>query len=271
MTHDILGVRVDDLTDADLEQKLRDMLSGERAQIVVTPNPEFILSARDDAEFRAILRNADLSLPDGAGLRYAVAALTDDEVLTHRHTGVDTLGLLAKLSAETGQRMLLLGGTGKDPETVGADFKKLYPTLDIVALDPGIIDDEVPRLSEAIASRVRSLEPVIIAVALGQGRGRRQGKQERVMAYLANEIPSVRILIGVGGAIRTLANPKLIPPMAWRERGVEWLWRLIKQPWRSPRIFRAVIIFPLVVVWECLGRGRFVKAVKRVVGLLFGK
>ncbi len=268
LSHDILGVRVDDQTDAELDQTLKDMLAGTRANIVVTPNPEFILSAREDAEFRAILKDADLSLPDGAGLRYAVAALTDDEILAHRHTGVDALGTLARLSAETGKRMLLLGGTGKDPETVGASFKKLYPSLDIVALDPGIIDDDVPRLSEAITSRVRSLEPVIIAVALGAGRGSRQGKQEKVMTLLADQIPSVRILIGVGGAVRTLAHPNLLPPPAWRKRGLEWLWRLIKQPWRWQRIGKAVIIFPLVVAWECVGRRRLFKAVKRVASLI---
>ncbi|MFA5945445.1 MAG: WecB/TagA/CpsF family glycosyltransferase [Patescibacteria group bacterium] len=268
-SHDILGVRVDDIPDAELEQRLNDMLVSARANIVVTPNAEFILSARDDAEFRGILKSADLSLPDGVSIKYAVAALTDDEALIHRHTGVDTLQLLARLSAESGKRMLILGGTGKDPEIVGGEFKKLYPTLDIVALDPGIIDDEVPRLSEAVASRVKSLEPVIIAVALGQGRGRRQGKQERVMAFLAEEISTARILIGVGGAIRTLAHPSLIPPLAWRKRGVESLWRLIKQPWRSPRIFRAVIVFPAVVVWECIGRRRLLKAAKRVYSELF--
>ena len=84
-------------------------------------------------------------------------------------------------------------------------------------------------------------------------------------------LQSVRLLIGVGGSIHTLSHPNLIPPPAWRKRGVEWLWRLIKQPWRWQRIGRAVVIFPIVVAWEALMRKRFVKAITRVATELFGK
>ncbi|MFA5946772.1 MAG: WecB/TagA/CpsF family glycosyltransferase [Patescibacteria group bacterium] len=268
-SHKILGVRLDDLTEAELRAKLVSFLRGDKPKVVVTPNPEFLLSAMQDPEFRTILDRADLSIPDGAGLRFASAALEDMEVLKTRHTGVATLELLAALCSLEGKRLLLLGGSGKDPEIVAAGFKVKFPTLDVVPLDPGIVDDVTPRLSEAVLARLASLEPVVIAVALGQGRGRRQGKQEKVMAAMKDRLPSVRLLIGVGGAIHTLSHPKLIPPLAWRQRGVEWLWRLIKQPWRWQRIGRAVVIFPVVVAWEALMRKRFVTAVKRVSHELF--
>lgn len=262
--HKILGVKIDDLTDAELREELLSRLHGQTPTIVVTPNPEFLLSAMRDPEFRTILERADLAIPDGAGLRFASAALEEGEVLQTRHTGVETLELLAELCALEGKRLLLLGGSGKEPEAVGAMFKKKYPTLDVVPLDPGIVDDVTPRLSEAVIARIASLEPVVIAVALGQGRGRRQGKQEKVMAAMKDRLPSVRLLIGVGGSIHTLSHPNLIPPPAWRKRGVEWLWRLLKQPWRWQRIGRAVIVFPVTVAWEALMRRRFGKAVKRV-------
>lgn len=262
--HDILGVRVDDLSLTELEMKLRNFLKGGEAKIVVTPNPEFVLAAQDDAVFKEVLSRADLSIPDGVGLKFAVAALTD-ETLKHRHTGVDTLQLLAKLCAEEGMRLLLLGGTGKDPEKVGELLKTSYPSLDVVACDPGIVDDEYPRLSEATVARLRAFDPKVVAVALGQGRGRQQGKQEKIMESLKKELLGVRVLIGVGGAVHTLANPHLVAPQSWRKRGFEWLWRVLNQPWRAKRIFRAVVLFPLEIIWATLRSRRFFRATKRVI------
>jgi N-acetylglucosaminyldiphosphoundecaprenol N-acetyl-beta-D-mannosaminyltransferase len=269
--HRLLGIKVNDLTDAELRAELISMMSGAKPNIVVTPNPEFILSAMGDPEFRAILEKAELSLPDGAGLRFASAALEDGPILRSRHPGVATLELLAELCALEGKRLLLLGGSGKDPDIVGRAFKQKFPLLDVVALDPGIVDDVTPRLSEAILARLISLEPVVVAVALGQGRGRRQGKQEKVMAVIKDRLPTARIFIGVGGSIHTLSHPQLIPPASWRKHGVEWLWRLLRQPWRWQRIGRAVVVFPLVVAWEAIMHRRFLVAVRRVTRELLGK
>lgn len=261
--HDVLGVRIDDMNSEELEQQLKSFLLGSEPRIVVTPNPEFILASLDDPSFREVLSRADLSTPDGIGLKFAVAALTDNK-LRYRHTGVDTLQLLARLCAQNGKRLLILGGTGKDPEKVGELFKKEHASLDVVALDPGIVDDEYPRLSEATVARLKALEPAVVAVALGQGRGKQQGKQEKIMEALKRELPTARILIGIGGAVHTLANPHLQAPAAWKKRGFEWLWRILNQPWRAKRIFRAVIIFPLEVIWATLRHRRFGRALRNV-------
>jgi N-acetylglucosaminyldiphosphoundecaprenol N-acetyl-beta-D-mannosaminyltransferase len=261
--HHILGVRVDDLTDTELESKLRSFLLGGEPKLVVTPNPEFILAALDDPSFREVLSRADLSLPDGVGLTFAVAALSEG-VLNYRHTGVETLPLVARLCAEEGKRLLFLGGSGKDPEKVGELFKSMYPALDVVACDPGIVDDEIPRLSEATVARIKELNPTVIAVALGQGRGRLQGKQEKVMESLKRELPSVRVLMGIGGAVHTLANPYLQAPAFMKRYGLEWLFRVSHQPWRIKRIFRAIVLFPLEVIWATIRARRFVRGTLNV-------
>ncbi len=257
--HVILGIKVDDLSDAELESKLRSFLLGDEPKLVVTPNPEFVLATLDDPTFKDVLSRADLSLPDGTGLVYAVAALSGEE-LKHRHTGSDTLPLLAKLCAEHNKRLLLLGGSGKDGEKVGELFKAKYPNLDVVSCDPGIVDDEIPRLSEATVARIKLLEPAVVAVALGQGRGRLQGKQEKIMESLKKELPSARILIGIGGTVHMLANPYLHAPAVLKRYGLEWVWRVSHQPWRLKRIFRALILFPLEVVWDTIRQRRFFKA-----------
>ena len=98
----ILGIPIHDIDEVNLLLRLREWLLGKEQKLVVTPNPEFMLLAQKDAHFRDILKQADLSLPDGVGLRFAAAALTDT-YLHFRHTGVDTLERLAKLCEETGK------------------------------------------------------------------------------------------------------------------------------------------------------------------------
>src|SRR3990167_1701104 len=99
-SHELFGVRIDDPSLLELTNILRKwLLEDAPLRMISTPNPEFILLAREDSEFKEILNKSDLSLADGIGLQFAIAALTENFLL-HRHTGVDTLELLAQLCHE---------------------------------------------------------------------------------------------------------------------------------------------------------------------------
>jgi len=255
--HVILGVRVHDLSDAELAKTLQAWLTGDTARIIVTPNPEFVMNAQRDSEFRNVLSKADLSLPDGVGLRFAVAALTPER-LDHRHTGADTLVTLAELAATEKKKMVLLGGSPRKSERAVVSLRERFPGLDIATFDPGIIDEHHVRVSEATLAGVERLSPQVIAVALGQG------KQERVMEILKHKIPSVRVLIGIGGASDYISMSVKRAPTSWQKYGFEWLWRLIQEPWRWKRILNAAVFFPTRVVWATLVTGRFLTAIRNV-------
>lgn len=253
----MLGVPVHDLSLEELKTVLRVWLVGERPRIIVTPNPEFVMLAGQDAEFRNLLTKADLSLPDGVGLRFAVAALTNDR-LEHRHTGADTLVLLSELAAIEKKKLVLLGGSPRKTQRAAKTLRERFPGLDVTTFDPGIIDEHHVRLSEATLAGVERLSPHIVAVALGQG------KQERVMEILKAKIPSVRILIGIGGASDYISQAVRRAPTSWQRYGFEWLWRLLQEPWRWQRILNATMFFPLRVAWATLVAGRFPTAVRNV-------
>lgn len=255
--HTVLGVRIDDLPEDKLRQTLHDWLKGEVARVVVTPNPEFVMHALRDAEFRQLLAKADLSLPDGVGLRFAVAALSNERLL-HRHTGADTLVLLAELAALENKKLVLLGGSPRKTTRAAESLRQRFPGLDVATFDPGIIDEHHVRLSEATLAGVERLSPQVVAVALGQG------KQERVMEILRAKIPSVRILIGIGGASDYISQSVRRAPKSWQKYGFEWLWRLVQEPWRWQRILNATVVFPLRVAWATLTTGRFPTAVQNV-------
>lgn len=234
-----------------------------RGRVIVTPNPEFLLQARQDHAFQDLLNRADLALPDGAGLQYAAAALTDTP-LTNRHTGVDALEELAALCAKERKSLLLFGGHRNTAQSAADALKKRYPSLNVRAHDPGMIPWTKTGLNVSISAleTVRGYAPDVLAIGLGQG------KQERFLADYLARWPSVRIGIGVGGAFEVLGGVVPRAPQRMRRAGLEWAWRLFQQPWRAIRIFRAVIVFPFVVVLATLKRHRFLKACFAVGRLL---
>lgn len=258
--HSVLSVAIDDLSDAELSERLDVWVRSDApAKVIVTPNPEFLLLARRDATFRDRLNRADLSLPDGVGLRFAVAALTDNR-LAHRHTGVDTLVEIARICARSGKTLVLFGG---DPgvaalaaQTLAADI----PGARVIGIDPGRVNEEAFAMDRWVDVLDRA---AVIAVGLGQG------KQERVMDILraaapAN-FPELRVLIGVGGAFDMFAGTKRRAPQSVRRIGLEWLWRLAIEPSRWRRIFAAFLVFPAVVISDTLRHRRFLRAVRATI------
>jgi len=255
MRHQIFDIPIDDLSDGELDQILHEWVVGNAQKIITTPNPEFLLLSRHDASFKSILQKSDLSLPDGVGLRFAVVALTD-ETLKHRQTGVDLVDRLMRIGAETGKRLVVVDGLDRSAEKVKATFEQKYPGIQLSTFQPGSISFP---LSESIMNRLNELHPEILLVALGQG------KQERFIEDILPNIPSIRIAVGVGGAFDMLSGRKPRAPQILRRLGLEWLWRVLIEPRRIGRIFRAVFIFPLLVISCTLTSHRFWKAVRRVV------
>jgi N-acetylglucosaminyldiphosphoundecaprenol N-acetyl-beta-D-mannosaminyltransferase len=261
MRHKIFGIPIDNLPESELIIRSRGFLFGEQGRVICTINPEFILQARKDPVFAAELRRCDLALPDGVGLRYAVSALTGAS-LRYRHTGVDTLLLLADLAEQEGKGMVLLGGHPGSAETASEWLRQGHPHLDVVGIDPGRLDaqpDGFLHILPELLHTILRAQPAVLAVALGQG------KQERFMYEVAPHLPSLRIAIGVGGALDMLSGKRPRAPKCLRRAGLEWAWRLALEPRRARRILRAVLVFPVIVAAATLKQQRFLKASRGVL------
>lgn len=254
--HTILGVRVHDVSPMELRERLRGWLLGAGLHIVVTPNPEFILVACKNPGFRDLLNRADMAVADGVGLAYAVAALSDGR-LEHRQTGVDLVEELAALCAKEGKSLLLFGGREESAHASARALRKRYPKLHVYAHEPGriVVDAthgiQVPR-SDMDVLRLHPSD----AIAVGLG----QEKQERFMADIVPLFPATRVAIGIGGAFEMISGRLPRAPRLMRRVGLEWLWRLSLEPRRFPRIFRAAVVFPFVVILATLKQRRFWKA-----------
>lgn len=257
---DLYEVRLDDLSDIELSDLLTNWLQGGEAHTIVTPNPEIILRARKKSAFRDLLNQSDLSLPDGTGLRFASVALHNVDI--RRHTGVDTLELLAKLSAENKQTMFLFGGELPHVAEQTADvLNARYPNAKVDGIDPGMISIDAEgklQFDKQLIEHLQLISPTVLAVALGQE------KQDRFIAEVLPKLPSVRIAIGVGGAFDMLSGAIPRSPKWMQKSGLEWIWRLIKEPSRAKRIYRAFVVFPCVVAWDTLRKRQFLSACRRV-------
>jgi N-acetylglucosaminyldiphosphoundecaprenol N-acetyl-beta-D-mannosaminyltransferase len=224
---DLLGVRIDNVTMTEALDKIRDFLNDGRQHYIVTVNPEFIVKAQKDEEFLEILNTADLAIPDGAGLLWAAKRL--EEPLKERVAGVDLIQRIMNNESGIRNKIFLLGGKNGVAEKIAEQWPA------VVGFSEEIDDME-------LFARIREYQPKILLVALGAPR------QEKWIAANLSKIPSVKLAIGVGGAFDFLSGKIRRAPVFMQKIGLEWFWRLIQEPKRSPRIFKAIVIFPWLVL-----------------------
>lgn len=239
----ILGVKISSLTKEFALDRVGSLLRQEKQFFIVTPNPEFLVRAQSDVEFRDILNRADLALPDGVGLRCAAKILSSSDVLSQTIAGSDFLVDLCRLAAGNGLAVFFLGGRDGVGAKSAQILKRKFPSLKVIGTYEG---QSSPDRDEETRSGIRSfLRGVsnridLLFVAYGAPA------QEKWIARNLAKLP-VKGAIGVGGAFDFIAGKRKRAPQLWRRLGFEWLWRLLLEPARLPRVFNAVIRFPFLV------------------------
>lgn len=233
----ILDVKIDNYSFSEVIEKITSFLKTDNFHQIVTVNPEFVLEAQKDAEFRNIINSASLSIPDGFGLQCASLFLR--QKIGERVTGVDLTWEIAKIASEKGKSIFLLGGKEGVADIVAQRMKLIYPNLIIAGTYAGKPDDE------KTIDIIQKAKPDIMFVAFGAP------KQDKFIHNLNLEPKTFnlpRIAIGIGGTLDYIAGVVPRAPKWLRSIGLEWFYRLIKEPKRFKRIFNAVIIFPFLVL-----------------------
>jgi N-acetylglucosaminyldiphosphoundecaprenol N-acetyl-beta-D-mannosaminyltransferase len=238
-THNVLGVRVHDCDEEGAVEAIEQFLRERPARLhqVCTVNPEFVMEARRNPAFRKLLNSADLTTPDGIGIILAGRLL--DTPFKGRATGVALVDRLAAISAREGATLFLLGaGPGVAEEAAQALARK-HKGVHIAGTYAGSPSEE--DLTE-ILSRLNEAQPDVLLVAYGAPRQDLWINEHRHLFP-----PSVKVAMGVGGVLDYLAGRVPLAPPWLRKVGLEWLYRLLKQPWRWRRIVR-VLAFGLLTV-----------------------
>ncbi len=263
MKVDILGINIDNLTMDETMDRVVTMVKDGQKHYVVTPNPEIVMAAQKDRELMRIINQASLAIADGIGLVWASRILYKgkafrdkgqarlDHNITKPHTlnplrfrvtGIDLMEKLCEKASDLGFTIGLLGGGSKIADRCAQVLKKRYPKLKISFVYDGNGGKEgdkdiIKRLRESVkgkgassldASRL-TLHPIdILFVAFGFP------KQEKWMARNLDRLP-VKVAMGVGGAFDVIAGKVKRAPQIIQKLGLEWLWRLVRQPWRWKR------------------------------------
>lgn len=235
----IMGVNINQEKKSQLTDMVGDYLGTSHGKKIFTPNPEMLVMARDNEKFRQVLNTADLSLCDGFGLK-----LVSGGRLT-RWPGADFVYHLCNVAVKEKKGIYLLGtGSIIVLKKAVEKLREMYPTLKISGFDVGpqinIKNDgiELDELeNRKIVDKINHSEAEILIVAFGQM------KQEFWIEENIYKLNKIKIAVGVGGAIDYISGVARRAPKWIRYIGLEWLYRLVREPWRLKRIYNATFIF----------------------------
>lgn len=230
----ILGINLSNLKKNELFKRLDFFLNDKSSHFLVTPNPEIILEAGHDEEYFYILNSADLAVADGFGL--VLAGILKGELIP-RITGSDITPWLLQLAETKNYRTLIINWSAglSTANDIKQTLSSRWPKLIVEVLDT----DKKELLSEAENSQINNFRPQLLFVTLGAPI------QEKLIWHNLKRWPSVKLALAVGGSFDFLTNKIKRAPKIIRVLGIEWLFRLIKQPKRFKRIWNATFVFGL--------------------------
>ncbi len=221
---DVLGVSFDDLTMDEAVEIALGFMQERRACYACTPNPEIVMAAKGDAALRAALSGAELVLADGVGITKAAAMLGTP--LKSRVPGIDFASNVISRLAERGGSVYLLGAKPLVAEAAAEKLTQTYPGIVIAGTNDGYFTDDVP-----VIEKINAASPDFLMVCLGSP------KQELWMSANAGRL-SCGLMAGLGGSLDVLAGNVQRAPETWRRLGLEWLYRVIKEPKRLGRVMK---------------------------------
>lgn len=240
MRIDVLGVGFDNITMEEAVNEAVSLIESGGTHYVVTPNPEIVEVCREREDVARAVNGADLVLPDGIGVIKGAAILKTP--LRERVPGIEFAAGLMERLAKTPHSIYFLGGQPGVAVQAAKNLTRQYPGLRCAGFRNGYFDDDAPVVEEIAKSRAD-----VVFVCLGAP------KQELWM--LRNgPATGAKLLCGLGGSLDIFAGSAKRAPDFFCKHGLEWFYRLCKEPWRWKRMMKLPVF--LFHVWREKGRPR---------------
>lgn len=221
MKERMFGVDVHTESSDDTIRRIFSRLDNNEKSFIVAINPEKLMNSRKDPELRDILNTATVGIPDGIGV--ILASRLRGGNITNRITGVD---MMERLCKEAGMRDVPVFLYGAKPGVAGQAAEKLqeqYPSLEVAGTLDGYVKDE-----EKVIETINNSGAKILFVAMGSPT------QERFIIRNMEKL-NVSVFQGVGGSFDVFSGNIKRAPAGFRKLGLEWFYRLLKEPSRWKR------------------------------------
>lgn len=250
----IMGVRIDNQSMDEVMSTVADRLSKGEKYIIYTPNTEIVMMCQNDEEFLNYMNKSSINIPDGIGLVYA--SKIKKHPLKGKVAGFDLSMKLLELADKKGLKLYAVGGKPGIAETAMKNVHEKYPGIKIAGYHHGYfkgahLGQGGHEEEQKVVDEINMHEPDILFVGFGAK------KQEQWIEFNKDKL-NAKIIIGNGGTIDVLAGNVKRAPDIYVNLGLEWLYRLIKEPKRISR--QAVLpVFMLKIIF---GNKNIVKEIK---------
>ena len=233
MSVELLGFNIDNYTFEEAVLKAKSLIDGGRVAQVITINPEMFDAAEKDSNFANIIREAEMVIPDGVGVKLGLKLKGKN---VSRIPGIDFAKRLLKEAAISNIPVAIIGSKEEVITKAVENLKKEISGLNIVYYHNGYFSDD-----NEIYGELKKSSPKLILVALGSP------KQDKFI-YGAKKILNPALMVGIGGSLDVWSGTVKRAPKIFRKLGIEWLYRTVTQPSRFKRIFPALPLFLIKVL-----------------------
>ncbi|RQD67394.1 MAG: glycosyltransferase [Tindallia sp. MSAO_Bac2] len=221
---DIMGVPIHPVDEGEVKRLIEDYLKSHETQSIMTPNPEMVMEAQKNTKLMEALKRSDLVIPDGIGL--IIVSKVKKKGLMQRVTGIDTMEQILNVSNEKKQKVFLLGGKPGVASEAADKIRDMHKGIGIAGSHHGYFSDSE---TDRILKTIHNASPDVLLVGLGFPR------QEIWIHDNRHRLPC-KIVMGIGGSLDVYAGKVKRAPAAFQRIGLEWLYRLLKEPWRIKRM-----------------------------------
>ena len=241
MKTDVLGIGFDNITKTEAVKKAVELISAGQGCYIVTPNPEIVWACRKNKMLKEAVEGASLTLADGIGIVKGAKILGTP--LKDHIPGIEFASDLMQELSEKGARVFLFGAKPGIAEKAGEKLSKQFEGLEICGTADGYFKDD-----SAIIENIKRLSPDLTLVCLGSP------KQELWMAEHEKELNT--LMIGLGGSLDVFSGTVERAPEKFRKHGLEWFYRLCKEPRRIGRMMKLPLFLFAVIGQRISGKKR---------------